>query len=144
MDAIKSNLLSNIHLLIYGEGKAIIKKFDFIKYLRGEPSDQFYYFGDIDLEGILIYNKLRYLFLDYNIVPAVPFYEHMLRVAGVEGSRMLKNVSNTKEHQLSPFIDYFNSESASLIKEIILQHRCLPQEVVNYNNIEEWSKIELR
>ncbi len=143
MDAIKNKHLSNIHLLIYGEGKAIIKKFEFIEYLKGQLSDHYYYFGDIDQEGILIYNKLRETFFEYEIVPAVPFYDHMLKVAGVEGSRPLKNAHNIKESSLLPFLDYFSQQSATLIKEIIQQQRCLPQEVVNNNDIVEWRKIDL-
>jgi hypothetical protein len=144
MDAIKNKSLSHIHLLIYGEGKAIIKKFEFIEYLKGEYSDHYHYFGDIDLEGVFIYNKLRESFAEYDIAPAVPFYEHMLKVAGVEGSRNLKNIRNSKKSSLSPFIDYFNIESAELIEEIIQRQRCLPQEVLNNNDIEEWCKIELQ
>lgn len=144
MDAIKSKHLSNINLLIYGEGKAIIKKFEFIENLKGQPSDHYYYFGDIDLEGIFIYNKLQETFLEYNIVPAVLFYDHMLKIAGFDGSRPLKNVSSIKECSMSPFLDHFSQESATLIERIIQQHRCLPQEVVNNNNIEEWGKIELK
>lgn len=144
MDAIKSNHLSNIHLLIYGEGKAIIKKFEFIKYIKGKLFDYYYYFGDIDQEGIFIYNKLQDTFLEYDIVPAVPFYEHMLKVTDVSGSRPLKNPSNIRLSSLSPFLNFFSDESATLIEEIIRNQRCLPQEVVNNNDIEEWSKIELQ
>ena len=68
----------------------------------------------------------------------------MLKVAGVEGSRNLKNIRNSKKSSLSPFIDYFNIESAELIEEIIQRQRCLPQEVLNNNDIEEWCKIELQ
>lgn len=142
--AIKNECLSNIHLLIYGEGKAIIKKFEFIEYLKGQPSDHYYYFGDIDWEGIFIYNKLQDTFSKYDIVPAVPFYDHMLKVEGFEGSRPLKNVYNIKESSFSPFLDYFSQESATLIKEIIHHQRCLPQEVVNNNRIEEWGMIALQ
>ena len=144
MDAIRSKRLSNVHLLIYGEGKAIIKKFEFIQYLKGRHSDHYYYFGDIDQEGIFIYNKLRETFLEYDIAPAVSFYDHMLKVTGFEGSRSLKNAGNIRESPLSPFIDFFSTESATLIKKIIQHRRCLPQEVVNNNDIEEWGKIELR
>lgn len=144
MDAIKTNCLSNVHLLIYGEGKAIIKKFEFIQYLKGKPSDHYYYFGDIDREGIFIYNKLRDTFLKYGIVPAIPFYEHMLKLADVEGSRPLKNTDNINEYPLSPFIDFFSTESAALMEKIIQDQRCLPQEVVNNNDIKEWGNIELR
>lgn len=144
MNAIKNKHLSNIHLLIYGEGKAIIKKFEFIEYLKGRFCDHYYYFGDVDLEGILIYNKLRETFFEYDIIPAVPFYEHMLKMAGVEGSRQLTNTPQINKSFLSPFLDFFSHESAILIKEIIQNQRCLPQEVVNNNNIEEWGKIELQ
>lgn len=144
MDAIMSKHLSNIHLLIYGEGKAIIKKFEFIQYLKGRHSDHYYYFGDIDQEGIFIYNKLRETFSEYDIAPAVPFYDHILKVTGFGGSRSLKNASNIRESSLSPFIDYFSTESAGLIEKIIQHKRCLPQEVVNNNDIDEWGNIELR
>lgn len=144
MDAIMSKHLSNIHLIIYGEGKAIIKKFEFIQYLKGRYSDHYYYFGDIDQEGIFIYNKLRETFSEYDIVPAVSFYDHMLKVTGFEGSRSLKNADNIRESPLSPFIDFFSTESAASIEKIIHHKKCLPQEIVNNNGIEEWGNIELR
>ena len=144
MDAIKSNRLRNIHLLIYGEGMAITKKFAFIHYLRGRPSDHYYYFGDIDHAGIIIYNKLRKTFPEYNIVPAVPFYEYMLHTAGIDSSRGLKSTKDNDSSNLSPFIDYFNAESVDMIKKIIENKRCLPQEAINNNNIQEWSTFALQ
>lgn len=144
MDAIKSNRLCGIHLLIYGEGMAITKKFAFIRYLRGQPSDHYYYFGDIDYAGIIIYNTLRKTFPEYDIVPAVPFYEYMLHTAGFENSRCLKSIKDTDSSNLSPFIDYFNAESEDMIRKIIENKRCLPQEVINNNNIMEWSYFVLQ
>ena len=123
---------------------AITKKFAFIHYLRGRPSDHYYYFGDIDHAGIIIYNKLRKTFPEYNIVPAVPFYEYMLHTAGIDSSRGLKSTKDNDSSNLSPFIDYFNAESVDMIKKIIENKRCLPQEAINNNNIQEWSTFALQ
>ncbi len=144
MEAIESNQLCNVHLLIYGEGYAINKKFAFIQYLRGRPSDHYYYFGDIDYDGIVIYNTLREKFPEYNIAPAVPFYEYMLQTAGIECSRCLKSTKDPDPSNLSPFIDYFNTDASDIIKKIIENKRCLPQEVINNNNIKEWSAFVLQ
>jgi hypothetical protein len=144
VDAIKSKRLCNIHLLIFGEGMAITKKFAFIQYLRGLPSDQYYYFGDIDYAGIIIYNTLRENFPEYDIVPAVPFYEYMLHIVGIENSRSLKSTKNIDPSNLSPFIDYFDAESVDIIREIVENKRCIPQEAINNNNIEEWSTFVLQ
>ena len=144
MEAIESNQLCNIHLLIYGEGYAINKKFAFIQYLRGRPSDHYYYFGDIDYDGIVIYNTLREKFPEYDIVPAIPFYEYMLQAAGIESSRCLKSTKDPDPSDLSPFIDYFNARPADIIRKIIENKRCLPQEVINNNNIKEWCTFVLQ
>lgn len=59
--------------IIYGQGWKITKGLELFKmqYPFGEKHE-FYYFGDIDREGILIYNSLKEYF---DIKPAKEFYE---------------------------------------------------------------------
>ncbi len=144
LEAIKSGYLPDINLLIFGEGNGISKKFEFIEHINGRFSDSYYYFGDIDLEGIEIYNRLYKKFAEYDIAPAVAFYEHLLKVVGPEGARALKTKRRLKDRDLSPFIDHFNPETAEAIRSIIEQHRCLPQEGLNNNHISQWGHIEYR
>ena len=74
---------AEIGTLIYGAGKGIIRSFqDFDlcaePYLK-HPENTIYYFGDLDYEGIGIYENLAEKFRSrWKIIPFVPAYQAML------------------------------------------------------------------
>lgn len=83
-------VLAGIHLAIYGEGNAILKKFEYIETVGEVPDDRYRYFGDIDWEGISIYNRLRTRYPEYDIRPATALYAFILQKAGPAGARPLR------------------------------------------------------
>ena len=74
---------AEIGTLIYGAGKGIIRSFqDFDlcaePYMK-HPKNTIYYFGDMDYEGIGIYENLAEKFRSrWKIIPFVPAYQAML------------------------------------------------------------------
>ena len=74
---------AEIGTLIYGAGKGIIRSFqDFDlcaePYMK-HPENTIYYFGDLDYEGIGIYENLAEKFRSrWKIIPFVPAYQAML------------------------------------------------------------------
>ena len=74
---------AEIGTLIYGAGKGIIRSFqDFDlcaePYMK-HPENTIYYFGDMDYEGIGIYENLAEKFRSrWKIIPFVPAYQAML------------------------------------------------------------------
>lgn len=142
-DAILTEELDGIHLIIYGEGNAILKKFEYIEIIEGVHEDNYYYFGDIDQEGISIYNRLRARYPDYDIKVAVSLYHYILQKAGPENAQPLRKKRNMKSFSLSPFIDFFEESNRDAICKIIQQEKYLPQEVINKTDIQRLNQIEL-
>lgn len=131
MDAVMDGQLPDVHLLIYGEGNAIIRKFEFIQSIHGRPDDNYYYFGDIDSAGISIYQNLKIKFPDYNIVPAVSLYSYMVNKVNPADARELRKPQKVDDTSVSQFIAAFDAEVGMVIKDIIYSERYLPQEVIN-------------
>lgn len=128
--AVIAGEFDGINLIIYGEGNAIQKKFEYIETVGGTPDDLYFYFGDIDREGIAIFNRLQARYPDYGIKPATSFYTAVLRKAGYRNARPLRTEQNRGLIPLSPFIDGFDEESRAAIEWIITEERYLPQEVL--------------
>lgn len=123
-----------IGTLIYGAGKGILKSFqDFSvcaePYMK-ERDNTIFYFGDLDYEGIGIYEKLADLFRDvHEIVPFIPAYEKILeKAAGID-------LPDTKEQQnrsiSGQFFSCFLQETAREMQNILEMERYIPQEILN-------------
>ena len=143
MDAILNNHLTGIHLLIYGEGNAITRKFEFIQSINGKLDDNYYYFGDIDPEGISIYNRLKTTFPDYNIYPTVSLYSYMLNKINPDDAKELRKLQKINNVSVSQFIDSFDNDTGIVIKDIINSYRYLPQEVINKTDMARLNEIGL-
>ncbi len=133
--ALMSGEIAGIHLVIYGEGNAILKKFEYIQTVGGTPEDKYLYFGDIDQEGIFIYNQLRERYQEYDVRPAVSLYAYLLSKVGVEKAQPLRRSRSTKIFSLSPFIDFFDPDIGAGIRRIIQEQKYLPQEILNNTDI---------
>ena len=55
-NAVLQSDLDYIDMVIFGEGKAILSKFRYIEEVGGRVNDHYFYFGDLDSEGIEIFN----------------------------------------------------------------------------------------
>ena len=95
-----------------------------------------YYFGDLDYEGIGIYERLASLFQEeWEIVPFVSAYERMLKKAEDGG---LDGLPETKEQQnrkiSGAFFQYFSEESSEKMRAVIDSGRYIPQEILNISD----------
>jgi hypothetical protein len=136
-DALKSGELEYVNLVVYGEGHAIKQKFAYFEMIGGSPSDKYYYFGDLDQEGIYIFNSLTRQFPDHDIKPAKNFYNYIIKKASPEKAKPLRTSQKRGECSLSPFIDFFESKDKEIIKRIITDRKYLPQEILNKSDLSE-------
>lgn len=125
--------------LIYGGGKRIVKSFqDFDlsaePYMKAEGS-QMYYFGDLDYEGIGIYESLaRHWYGHGKPIPFVTAYERMM-----EKAKKIGRLPDTKEFQnqniSGEFFSYFSKETVEQMQTILEQGKYIPQEILNISDL---------
>ena len=124
-----------IGTLIYGAGKRVWSTFKEFQ-LSAEPylldeGNNFVYFGDLDYEGILIYEKLAQSFREYRkINPFVPAYEAML--AKEDDIAKLPCTKEGQNHNIdNTFFSYFSTSCRNTMVEILEAGRYIPQECLN-------------
>lgn len=130
-----------IGTLIYGAGKGILRSFrDFdlcVEPYMQDVQNKIYYFGDLDYEGIGIYEGLADLFRDrWEIIPFIPAYRAMLEKADVaEETGLLKQLPDTREKQnrniQELFFSYFQEPDVEKMKTILESGKYIPQEILN-------------
>ena len=116
-----------IQTLIYGGGKKVWKGFCHFE-ASVEPFllhelNHFYYFGDLDYEGILIFEQLCATFY---CEPLVSAYEAMVKKAAHLSLPKTKEGQNRNEKGV--FFSYF--KEASQMRKILEEGRYIPQEIV--------------
>lgn len=128
----------NIGTLIYGAGKRILKSFeDFevcVEPYMTASENRIYYFGDLDYEGIGIYENLAKIFVTrWEIEPFVLAYRAMLRKAS-----SVSKLPDTKEKQnrniSESFFSYFSNEEVNQMQEILQNGEYVPQEILNISD----------
>ncbi len=126
--------------LIYGAGKGILKRFQDLDvcmepYMTDEENE-IYYFGDLDYEGIGIYERLAALFREkWEIIPFVRAYERMLKKGHDAGLDSLPETKEQQNRKISgEFFRYFSEESADEMKAVIESGKYIPQEILNISD----------
>lgn len=124
--------------LIYGSGWKIVSNIIMLEKQLGlkNKKHKLFYFGDIDYEGISIWNTLNE---KRHIIPAVTFYSKLLEKPAAQGKE------NQKENvgALENFIDYFSNEEGNKIKMLLKQRYYYPQEGLGKDEIGEiWRKFD--
>lgn len=126
-------LYRNYNILLYGEGKKIISRNDRFKeydILLSKSKNSYYYFGDLDYEGIEIYQSLKINNKEININLCTELYSLML------AESLKYNLPNTKLGQkkvdISLFLGNFKEQEKSHILEILNSGLYIPQEILNY------------
>lgn len=132
----------SVGTLIYGAGKGILKSFQDFE-LCAEPymtqsENRILYFGDLDYEGIWIYEKLTELF-SMELLPFCPGYEAMLaKAVSRGGERYLELLPDSSEKQnqniSDTFFNCFSKKRAGQMKEILRAGRYIPQEILSQND----------
>ena len=135
MDGKTTILGEPVGTLVYGAGKRVVscfREFDISAepYMKA-PGNRLLYFGDLDYEGIGIYEALVRNFPGpQRIEPFIPAYEAMLAKAGAAPP-----LPATKEKQNrnagSEFFPCFAPETAAAMKRVLEQGLYIPQEILN-------------
>lgn len=130
--------------LIYGAGKGILRSFqDFdlcVEPYMKAPGNQICYFGDLDYEGIGIYETLAEIFAKrWEIVPFLPAYEAMLKKAASQNPGEMEGLPDTKEGQnrreCEHFFSYFALSEVEQMQKILSGGKYIPQEILNISDL---------
>ena len=120
--------------LIYGAGKGIFKSFQDFEFCV-EPymttkGNEIYYFGDLDYEGIGIYENFASVFCgEWEIKPFVEGYEAMIdKAANIGQLPDTKTGQNKNIREL--FFSYFSMEMVEKMKRILEAGQYIPQEIL--------------
>ncbi len=126
--------------LIYGAGKKIIRSFQDFSFCA-EPymevqGNRIFYFGDLDYEGIGIYEKLAGVFREeWEIIPFAAAYERMLEKAEAAGlGRMPDTKKGQNRNIKNEFFAYFPEKSVLRMKAVLEGGKYIPQEILNISD----------
>lgn len=125
-----------IGTVIYGAGKGILRSFEDFRFCVephvNHPDNEILYFGDLDYEGIGIYERLAALFSEgKEIKPFVQAYEKMIEKAREYGRDFLPEMSENQNHSLSGlFFRYFSDETKETMRKLLETGKYIPQEIV--------------
>jgi hypothetical protein len=160
----KLKTIPEIHLLIYGEGKKILNSWSFIyECLPGAAGYQFFYFGDLDPEGVGICADLILAAREgdvdaavpeqilvtvgdcsiptVEVLPAEPLYNLLLATGK---SRSLKSdQSRVTELRMQPFFDLCSPNLRERIKPLWEGDSVIPQEALTTSMLAAKGRVEL-
>ncbi|SHH89961.1 Wadjet anti-phage system protein JetD domain-containing protein [Clostridium grantii] len=125
-----------IGTLIYGGGKNINKAFkDFeisVEEHVSSKENKFLYFGDLDYEGIVIYESLYKLIKDkYHIAPFIVGYQKMIDKYIKKEIGLPKTKEGQNRNIKDIFLREFDEEYKTKIMEILEGELYIPQEILN-------------
>lgn len=137
----------NIATVIYGRGKDIWNTFnDFTVCV--EPyllcrENKILYLGDLDYEGIIIYEQLHNNFKDkFFIKPFVKAYCYMIDKFESEGIDLPISKEGQNKNIKDIFLNNFTEEYKKKVKDILKSGRYIPQEIINLNDLTLEAKHE--
>jgi hypothetical protein len=128
-----------VDVLLYGEGSKISKPEALQEYIfmmlgnKGSGA-KVLYFGDLDLEGIHIFNRVRRANPELDIKPFSEIYRLMLNLARGRNLPLTKD-KRELEIDIIEFEQFLCENSIKDIKSIIETGKYIPQEIVNYQVI---------
>lgn len=131
--------------LIYGAGKGILRSFRDFE-ISAEPymldkSNRIYYFGDMDYEGILIYESFAREFGEqYHIRPFAQAYRNMVNQADVKTLPAMKKGQN--QNIAGEFFTFFDEEISMQMKQILQAGKYIPQEIINIMELRKRNEEE--
>lgn len=130
----------NIGTLIYGGGKSIIKAFNDFKIsvedYVANINNTILYFGDLDYEGIVIYESLYKLFgKEYNIIPFIKGYKKMIDKAKGDEIPLPKTKDGQNSNIDELFLNEFNNTYRNEIEVILKAGLYIPQEIINITDL---------
>ena len=97
--------------------------------------NHYYYFGDLDYEGIEIYQTLKADNPELNIYLCTELYSWMLDEA--EKYELPKAKAGQRKVDIRPFLEHFSAAEREKIKHILEQGTYIPQEILSYPLLKE-------
>ncbi len=130
----------SIGTLIYGSGKQIHKSFeDYVNVVEpyfGDRSNRVFYFGDLDYEGIGIYERLAENYRPADILLFVRAYEKMLNKAEAMGFDLLPLTKEGQNRNIGNlFMGQFSEKYQEKFKVILESEKYIPQEIINAGDL---------
>ncbi|MDP4142994.1 MAG: DUF2220 family protein [Bacillota bacterium] len=117
--------------LIFGSGWKIVSNITMLeKQLGLKGEHKFYYFGDLDYEGISIWNSLNER---VQAELAIPFYTELIK----KSSSIGKEGQQRNVEALNNFLQFFSREEQGSIVNILDNKRYLPQEGLNKEELSD-------
>jgi Uncharacterized protein conserved in bacteria C-term(DUF2220) len=117
--------------LIYGSGKKVISSIEqFSMQYPVDAHHYFYYFGDIDREGISIWHSLT---TKTPVMLALPFYRACLQKDAVAG----KEYQKEQAEALKAFLRFFTTEEQSRLKSLFANGMYYPQEILKTHELQQ-------
>ena len=131
-----------IGTLIYGGGKGICKSFkDFswgVEPYLAQKENTFLYFGDLDYEGIGIFESLKDIFNEvYQMIPFKEAYVKMIKKAGKQKTNLPQTKEGQNKHLTGIFFSFFDERIKKQMIEILEAERYIPQEILNIKDFSE-------
>ena len=122
-------------LLVYGEGRKIEKSISFYDELHDyrNLTSEFYYFGDLDPEGISIWYALT---RKVPVKPFTLFYKVLFEKYCCDAPPVRKSQIFSLE-AVEAFTAHFSEDTAEGIKKMLLDGRYLPQEGLDFASMRE-------
>lgn len=128
----------DFNAVIYGEGNKITRKNalnDYQSYILENKKVQsivFYYFGDLDFEGIDIFQRAVSENPDCKIILFTAMYEKMIELS--ENISLRESMTfRKKDIDIEMFLKFFSHYYREKILKILSSDKYIPQEIINYN-----------
>ncbi|WP_307794870.1 Wadjet anti-phage system protein JetD domain-containing protein [Alkalihalobacillus sp. BA299] len=123
--------------LIYGSGKKIIKSIEqFNSQYPVEANHSFYYFGDVDNEGVSIWYSLSKV---QHVELALPFYHACLLKQAATGKENQKG----RKEAIDAFLHYFSLEIQSELNVTLGEGKYFPQEILKAKELQQiWKETD--
>ena len=120
-----------VNTLIYGGGKRVMSYFENFTLFAEEhiksQDNRFYYFGDLDYEGIGIYERLAERMKE--IIEIRPFREAYLElIKDIRKDELPVSKERQNRNIGSGFFSQFDAGQADIMKELLRSGRYIPQE----------------
>lgn len=136
---LKQEGIGSFDSIIYGEGKKILKSFDEIgqhqKPWFNEPSNRYYYFGDMDDEGSWIFQRLQSIALTkgFGLELWKEAYKEMYQLAeSSQKWRHFKDQKSLEEEKIKEIYSFLKLDEVNQIIQKFHKNLYIPQEITNY------------
>lgn len=127
-----------VDMLVYGEGNKIISSFKFIdEYDVSILSDRFFYFGDLDAEGINIYCELLDKYPRYKVFPFYEGYQAVLEIGLRKQPVKTPTDQKVKKENIDRFIGAFQHSWAAKLNKQLYGGFYIPQEALSAAEMKE-------